>query len=115
MELVDYLLTAVDRVKVVKTDRGRTLYSVPLCKLCVLGKMTQQAFHKISVKGTYPFEHVYFNVIMEEDGFNRDIYIAYFWCDYIKYYCAFPIKNHEQETLLPLFKSIMVFMKKFNA
>jgi len=39
MELVDYLLTAVDGVKVVKTDRGRTLYSVPLYKLYVLGKM----------------------------------------------------------------------------
>jgi hypothetical protein len=40
MELVDYLLTIVDRVKVVKTDRGRTLYGVPLYKLCVLRKMT---------------------------------------------------------------------------
>ena len=40
MELVDYLLTIVDRVKVVKTDRGRTLYGIPLCKLYVLRKMT---------------------------------------------------------------------------
>ena len=57
--------------------------------------MTQQISHRILVKGTYPFEHVYFNVIMEEDGFNRDICVAYFWCDYIKYYYAFPIKNHK--------------------
>ena len=40
MELVNYLPTAVDRVKVVKIDRGRTLYSVPLYKLYVLGKIT---------------------------------------------------------------------------
>jgi len=40
MELVDYLLIAVDRVKVVKTDRGRTLYGVLLCKPYILGKMT---------------------------------------------------------------------------
>jgi hypothetical protein len=40
MELVDYLPTIVDGVKVVKTDRGRTLYSVPLCKLYILGKIT---------------------------------------------------------------------------
>ena len=40
MELVEYLLTAVDRVKVVKTDRGRTLYGVLLCELYVLGKIT---------------------------------------------------------------------------
>ena len=39
MELVDYLLTAVDGVKVVKTDRGRTPYSVPLYKPYVLRKM----------------------------------------------------------------------------
>ena len=40
MELVDYLLTAVDRVKVVKTDRERTPYSVLLYKPYVLRKMT---------------------------------------------------------------------------
>ena len=40
MELVDYLLTIVDGVKVVKTDRGRTPYSILLYKLCVLGKIT---------------------------------------------------------------------------
>ena len=39
MELVDYLPTAVDRVKVVKTDRGRTLYGILLYKLYVLRKI----------------------------------------------------------------------------
>jgi hypothetical protein len=39
MELVDYLLTAADGVKVVKTDRGRTPYGVLLCELCVLRKI----------------------------------------------------------------------------
>ena len=78
MELVNYLLTAVNRVKVVKTDRGRTPYGVPLCKPCVFGKIIQQIFCRISAKGTYPFKHVHFNIIMEEDGFNRDTCIAYF-------------------------------------
>ena len=41
MELVDYLLTAADGVKVVKTDRGRTPYGVPLYKLYVLRKINQ--------------------------------------------------------------------------
>jgi len=95
MELVDYLLTAVDRVKVVKINRGRTLYSIPLYKPCVLRKVTQQTSYRISVKGTYPFKYIHFNIIIEEDGFNGDTYIAYFWYNYIKYYCAFPIKNHE--------------------
>ena len=40
MELVDYLPTAADGVKVVKMDRGRTLYGIPLYEPCVLGKMT---------------------------------------------------------------------------
>ena len=40
MELVEYLLTTVDGVKVVKTDRGRTLYGVLLYKLYILGKIT---------------------------------------------------------------------------
>ena len=40
MELVDHLLTTVDRVKVVKTDRERTPYSIPLYKLYVLRKIT---------------------------------------------------------------------------
>jgi len=39
MELVDYLPTAVDGVKVVKTDRGRTLYGVLLYKPYILGKI----------------------------------------------------------------------------
>jgi len=46
MESVDHLPTAADGVKVVKTDRGRTLYGVPLCELCVLGKMAQQIFRR---------------------------------------------------------------------
>ena len=41
MESVDYLLTAVDRVKVVKIDRGRTLYGVPLYKPYILRKIIQ--------------------------------------------------------------------------
>jgi len=41
MELVDYLLTIVDGVKVVKIDRERTLYSIPLYKLYVFRKITQ--------------------------------------------------------------------------
>ena len=115
MELVDYLPTVVDGVKVVKTDKGRTPYSIPLYKPYVLGKITQQASHRILVKGIYPFKYIHFNIIMEEDGFNKNIYIAHFWCDYTKYYHTFPIKNHKQEMLLPLFKSIIVFTKKFNA
>ena len=115
MELVNYLLTAVDRVKVVKTDRGRTPYGIPLYKLYVLRKITQQISHRLSAKGTYPFKRVYFNIIIEEDRFNRDIYVAYFWCNYTKYHHAFPIKNHEQEILLLLFELIIAFIKKFDA
>ena len=51
---------------------------------------------------------------MEEDGFNRDTYIAHFWYNYTKYYRAFPIKNYKQETLFPLFKSMIAFIKKFD-
>ena len=39
MELVDYLPTIADGVKVVKTDRGRTLYGIPLYKLYILRKI----------------------------------------------------------------------------
>ena len=39
MELVDYLPTAANRVKVVKTDRGRTPYGIPLYKLYILRKI----------------------------------------------------------------------------
>jgi hypothetical protein len=104
----------VNGVKVVKTDRGRTLYGIPLCKPYILRKINQQISRRVSAKGTYPFKYIHFNIIIEEDGFNGDTYIAYFWCNYIKYYRAFPIKNHKQETLLPLFKSIIAFTKKFN-
>jgi len=40
MELVNYLLTTADRVKVVKIDRGRTPYSIPLYKLYIFRKIT---------------------------------------------------------------------------
>ena len=111
---MDYLSTIADRVKVVKTDRGRTLYSIPLYKPCVLGKITQQISYRISAKGTYPFKRIHFNIIIKEDGFNRDTYIAHFWYNYIKYHRTFPIKNYKQETLFPLFKLIIAFAKKFN-
>jgi hypothetical protein len=40
IKLVKRLPTTVDRVKVVKTDRERTLYSILLYKLYILGKIT---------------------------------------------------------------------------
>ena len=40
MELVEYLPTAVDRVKVVKIDRGRTLYGILLYKPYIPRKIT---------------------------------------------------------------------------
>ncbi len=95
MELVDHLPTTVNRVKVVKTDRGRTPYSIPLYKPYVLGKITQQVSYRISAKGTYPFKHIHFNIIIEEDRFNKDTYIAHFWYNYTKYYYTFPIKNYK--------------------
>src|SRR6266436_7405442 len=100
MELVDYLPTTANRVKVVKTDRGRTPYGIPLCKLYIIRKINQQTSYRVLVKGTYPFKRVYFNIIIEEDGFNGDTCVAYFWYNYIKYYYAFPIKNYKQEILL---------------
>ena len=115
MELVNHLPTTADGVKVVKMDKGRTPYGVPLYKLCILRKMTQQLFRRISIKGTYPFKCVYFNIIIENDGFNGDICVAHFWCDYTKYHYTFLIKNHEQKTLLPLFESMIIFTKKFDA
>jgi hypothetical protein len=39
MELVNYLPTTADGVKVVKIDRGRTPYGVPLYKLYILRKI----------------------------------------------------------------------------
>jgi len=78
MESVNHLLTTANRVKVVKTDRGRTPYSIPLYKPYVLRKITQQISHRISIKGTYPFKRVHFDIIIKEDGFNGDTYIAYF-------------------------------------
>ena len=39
MELVEYLPTMADGVKVVKTDRGRTPYGVLLYKLYILRKI----------------------------------------------------------------------------
>ena len=78
MELVDYLPTIADGVKVVKIDRGRTPYGILLYKLYILGKITQQISYRILVKESYPFKHIYFNIIIEEDGFNGDTYIAHF-------------------------------------
>jgi len=40
MESIEYLLTVADGVKVVKMDKERTPYGVPLYNLYVLGKMT---------------------------------------------------------------------------
>lgn len=114
LEAIENLATAVEGVKVVKTDMGRTPYGKPLCEPCVLGKMTQQTSRRPSAKGSYPFERVHFDIIFESEAYNGDSYVAHFWCDHTKYHRAFPIKNHTQKTLLPLFESVMAFAKKFD-
>jgi hypothetical protein len=115
MEAVKKLPAATQGVKVIATDGGRTPYGKPLCEPCLLGKMTQQVSRRPSTHGKYPFERVHFDVILADQGYNGDRCIAHFWCDYSKYHRAFPIKNHTQQSLAPLFESMQAFAKKFDS
>ena len=47
-------------------------------------------------------------------GYGGATCIAYFWCEKTKYYRAWPLPNHQQHTLLPIFEATVAFAKKFT-
>ena len=47
-------------------------------------------------------------------GYGGATCIAHFWCEKTKYHRAWPLPNHQQHTLLPIFEATIAFAKKFT-
>lgn len=118
MESIRHLPAAAEGVVLIKDPPKATVFGPPLCEPCIMGNMQQQTSRRPAPTGSYPFERTHFDVIIlgtkGKSGFGGSTCIAHFWCDYTKYHRAWPLPNHQQSTLLPLFESILAFAKKFG-
>lgn len=118
MEAIRHLPAAAEGVVLIKEPPKSTQFGPPLCEPCIMARIQQQTSRRPAPKGTYPFERVHFDVIIlgtkGKKGYGGDTCIAHFWCDYTKYHQAWPLPNHQQSTLLPIFESMLAFAKKFG-
>jgi len=118
MESIQHLPAAAEGVVINKEPLKTTAFSPPLCEPCVMARIQQQTSRRPAPKGTYPFERVHFDVIIlgtkDKKGYGGNTCIAHFWCDHTKYHRAWPLPNHKQSSLLPIFESIIAFTKKFG-
>jgi len=118
MEAIEHLPAAAEGVELRNEPSRNTVFGPPLCEPCIMARIQQQTSRKPTPKGTYPFERVHFDVIIlgtkGKRGFGGNTCIAHFWCDHTKYHRAWPLPNHRQSTLLPIFESMIAFAKKFG-
>src|SRR5579871_1963199 len=118
MESIDNLPAAAEGVVLLPEPSKNTVFGPPLCEPCTVARIQQQNSRKPAPHGTYPFERVHFDVIILDmkgkRSFTGDACIAHFWCDFTKYHRAWPLPNHTETALLPIFESIIAFAKKFG-
>jgi len=83
-----------------------------------MARIQQQISRRPSRIGTYPFERIHFDIIIlgtkGKKGYSGDTCIAHFWCDNTKYHRAWPLPNHKEISLFPIFESTIALAKKFG-
>lgn len=118
MESIEHLPVAAEGVELREEPQSNTVFGPPLCEPCIMARIQKQKSRKPALRGTYPFEGVHFDVIIlgtkGKKAYDGSTCIAHFWCDHTKYHRAWPLPNHQQATLLPIFESIIAFAKKFG-
>jgi hypothetical protein len=118
MDSIHHLPAAAEGVTLVKEPPRNTVFGPPLCEPCVMARIQQQISRRPSHGGTYPFERIHFDVIIlgtkGKKGYSGDTCIAHLWCDNTKYHRAWPLPNHKEISLFPIFESTIALAKKFG-
>jgi hypothetical protein len=113
MDLIQHLPVAAKGVVLVKEPQKKTVFSLPLCEPCIMARTQKQTSRRPVPTGTYPFERVHFDVIIlgtkGKKGYDGSTCIPHFWCDHTKYHRAWPLPNHKQAALVPIFESMIAF------
>ena len=74
------------------------------CETCAVSKAYQIISRRPAQRAEKPFEHVYFDLIEFERGFDGSQYVLYFTDDFTQMHWAYPISNKLQLTLLAVIK-----------
>lgn len=115
MESITNLSLAAEGVEIVDAPKHITEFGSPLCEPCVMAKLQSQISRRPpTLQARTPFERIHFDVIVMGKGYGGAACIAHFWCEKTKYHRAWPLPNHKQHTLLPIFEATIAFAKKFT-
>jgi hypothetical protein len=115
MESISNLPLAAEGVSVVEAPKQTSEFGQPLCEPCIMAKLQRQiSRHPPTLQARTPFERIHFDVIIMGKGYGGATCIAHFWCEKTKYHRAWPLPNHQQHTLLPIFEATVAFAKKFT-
>lgn len=115
MESISNLPLAAEGVSIVEAPKQTSEFGQPLCEPCVMAKLQRQISRRPpTLRARTPFERIHFDIVIMGRGYGGATCIAHFWCEKTKYHRAWPLPNHQQHTLLPIFEATVAFAKKFT-
>ena len=102
-EVIDQL-KKVDEVEVLKSDDAPKTVE---CTTCAISKMHQLGQRTPTSRATKPYEVLHFDLTILNKGFDGTSCIVHFTDEFTSFTWVYPLINHKEATLIPLFKSLI--------
>ena len=100
-------LKKIDEVTVSKGVGGENEPRTIQCETCAVSKMHRVINKAPSGCAIKPYQVLYFDLTINDKGFDGTSCIAHFTDEFTSYLSVYPLNDHKEKTLLPIFKSLI--------
>ena len=101
-EVIQHLKTIAE-VEVMKGETPKTVQ----CETCAVSKMKEIINRGPTARATRPFQVLHFDITINDIAFDSSRCIAHFTDEFTSFSWVYPLPNHKEATLLPVFKSLI--------
>ena len=105
-EMIDQL-KKIDEVTVSKGVGGENAPRTIQCETCAVSKMHRVINKAPSGRAIKPYHVLHFDLTINDKGFDGTSCIAHFRDEFTSYVWVYPLNDHKEKTLLPIFKSLI--------
>ena len=96
-------LKKIDGLEILKGEIPKTVH----CDTCAVSKMHQIINRAQSGRATKSYQMLHFDLTILGRGFDGISCIAHFTDEFISFNWVFPLLDHKEKTLIPVFKSMI--------
>ena len=104
LKVIDQL-KKYEGLKIIKIND--TAFKTVNCTTCAVSKMHQLINQNLIDRATKPYQVLHFDLTILNKGFDETSCIAHFTDEFISFNWVFPLINHKEKTLMPMFKSVI--------